>query len=197
MQRIAKDSSRTVEHRKKAAEKLDARGTRGMPIVLTELPCVQLNLLHTPDLLHGIYLGLLKHLLTWIHGLLKKYKRQDQFDYVWKSMAPYHGITMPNKPYRQVSQWSGNEMKTFGRIILGVLAATLSVSKGLEEPQTAKQYADMEDRKTIFKGALQCTKSLVDFHLYAQYKEHSNATLIRMQGCWAEFHKMKAVFSEF
>src|SRR5438552_330159 len=89
--RIAKDSSRTEEHRKKAVEKLDARGTRWMPIILTELPHVQPNLLHTPDLLYVIYLGLLKHLLTWIHGLLRKYKWLDQFDCVWASIAPYYG----------------------------------------------------------------------------------------------------------
>ena len=52
-------------------------------------------------------------------------------------------------------------------------------------------------RKAVFKQALQCTRSLVDFHLYAQYKEHSNATLRRMQSCWAEFHGAKAVFLEF
>ena len=197
LQGIAKDSSRTKEHRNIAVRKLDERGTRGTPVVLTELPSVQPNLLHTPDLLHGIYLGLLKHLMQWIQGLLKKYKRQDQFDYTWKSMAPYHGISMPNKPYRQVSQWSGNEMKIFGRLILSVLAASLGSSKGSGESQTAKQYADMEGKRAVFRHALQCTKSLIDFHLYAQYKEHSNKTIEAMQRCWADFHETKAVFLEF
>src|SRR5438874_898927 len=40
--------------------------------VLCELPAVQLHLVYTSDLLHGIYLGLLKHLIEWIHRLLRK-----------------------------------------------------------------------------------------------------------------------------
>ena len=118
--------------------------------VLSELPYVRPNLLHTPDLLHGVYLGLLDHLMTWIEGLLKKYKRQNHFDEAWGSIAPYHGLTMSNKSYREVSQWSGKEMHTFGRIILSVLTATLSESKTSEQSQTPKQRIDMKDKKGTF-----------------------------------------------
>ena len=92
-------------------------------------------------------------------------------------MAPFHEITMPNKSYRQVSQWSGDEMKMLGWIILGALVASLILPRATQEFLTAKEYADTEDRGAVFKQAVQCTRSLVDFHIYAQYKEHMNQTL--------------------
>ena len=88
-------------------------------------------------------------------------------------------------------------MRTFGRIILSVLTAALSESKASEQSQTPKQRIDIEDKKGTFRRALKCTRCLVDFHLYAQYKVHTNASLRAMQYCWAEFHQNKSVFLEF
>ena len=36
--------------------------------------------LHKPDMLHTIYLGLLKHMMDWIQEFLKKQARQQAFD---------------------------------------------------------------------------------------------------------------------
>ena len=60
---------------------------------------------HKPDLLHNIYLGLLKHIMKWIEGFLKKHKRQQAFDDIWKALPPYPGFTVPKKAYREVRQW--------------------------------------------------------------------------------------------
>src|SRR5204863_3179254 len=87
--------------------------------------------------------------------------------------------------------------KTFGRIILGALVASLTLPRGTQEFLTAKEYADTEDQGAVFKQALQCTRSLVDFHMYAQYKEHTNQTLRCMESSWADFHRAKSVFLEF
>jgi hypothetical protein len=71
----------------------------GMPHLL------QAGDLHKPNLIHNIYLGILKYLMEWIEGLLEKHKRQQQFDEVWMSMPPFPGLTRPTKAYQEVTQW--------------------------------------------------------------------------------------------
>jgi hypothetical protein len=135
--------------------------------------------------------------MGWLHGFLKKYQRLNYFDDTWENLLPYQNVSIPNKPYRQVSQWQGKEMRSFGRIILPALAASLTFSSSLGRPPTAKVKAENENRDKIFSNVLRCTGSLIDFHLMAQYKCHTPKTLSQMQGHFAEFHETKAVFLEF
>ena len=88
-------------------------------------------------------------------------------------------------------------MRSFGQIILATLAASLSCTRSTVYPQTAKQQADDENRKDICVKALQCTRSLIDFHLYSQFKVHTNTTLNQLEKHWAEFHESKSVFLKF
>ena len=55
--------------------------------------------LHKPNLLHNIYLGLFKHMIKWIEGFLKKHKRQQAFDDIWKALPPYPDFNVPKKAY--------------------------------------------------------------------------------------------------
>src|SRR5438876_7144901 len=107
--------------------------------VLCSLSRVQPSHLHAPDLLHRLYLGLLEHLMEWIKGLLKRYKCQNYFDKAWKSVPSYYKLTKPNKPYQQVSQWQEKEIRSFGQIILAMLAASLSCTWSTVYLQTVKQ----------------------------------------------------------
>ena len=88
-------------------------------------------------------------------------------------------------------------MRTFGRIILPALAASLSFTSQLGGPPTAKEKVQLENRDKIFTNALRCTRSLIDFHLFAQFKCHTSVSLKKMQNCLAEFHETKSVFAEF
>jgi len=81
--------------------------------------------LHTPDMLHTVYLGIFKHMMDWIQAFLKKHGRLQAFDDVWKALPPYPGFLVPKKAYREVAQWQGKEMRNLGRCILGVLAVAL------------------------------------------------------------------------
>ena len=56
--------------------------------------------LHKPDLLHNIYLGLFKHMMKWIERFLKKHKRQQAFDDIWKALPPYLGFNVPKNTYQ-------------------------------------------------------------------------------------------------
>ena len=60
--------------------------------------------LHKPDLLHNIYLGLFKHMIKLIEGFLKKHKRQQEFNDIWKRLPPYPGFNVPKKASREVTQ---------------------------------------------------------------------------------------------
>lgn len=139
--------------------------------------------LQKPDLLHNIYLGLFKHMMKWVEGFLKKHKRQQAFDDIWKQLPPYPGFGTPKKAYREVTQWQGKEMRNLGRCISAVLASAL------RNPDSSQQLP--------FKRALQCVCSLIDFTLMTQYHSHTPETLRYMELYLRTFHKTKDIFLEF
>jgi len=100
-----------------------------------------------PDILHSVYLGILKDLMDWVTSFLEQHSRINKFNQLWAMMPPYPCFARFNKPYSQVTQWSGNEMKALGRVIVPVFVETLlkpSVSQGIP-----------------FTEALLCIKNLV------------------------------------
>ena len=131
--------------------------------------------LHKPDLLHKIYLGLLKHMMEWVEGFLKKHKRQKACDDDWKEIPPYPGFSVPKKAYRQIPQWHGKEMRSLGHCISAVFASPL------RDPDSS-QYHD-------FKSALKCVSALVDFSLMAQYRSHTPDTVSYMESYLQTFHR--------
>jgi len=79
--------------------------------------------LHKPDLLHNISLGLFKHMMEWVEGVLKKHKQQQAFDEAWKEIPPYHGFRVPKKAYHEITQWQGQEKRNLSRCIPAILAS--------------------------------------------------------------------------
>jgi len=138
--------------------------------------------LHTPDMLDTFYLGLFKHMMDWIQAFLKKHRRLQVFDDVWKALPPYPGFLVPKKAYRESAQWQGNEMRNLGRCILGVLAVALC------QPQSSQVIP--------FKHALGCVRALVDFRMMAQYRSHTSDTIAYMEHYLYHFHRMKGIFLE-
>ena len=131
--------------------------------------------LHKPDLLHNIYLGLIKHMMQWIEGFLQKHKRQQGFNAIWKALPHYPGFNLPKKACREVTQWQGKEMRNLGRWISAVFASPL------RDPDGSQQLP--------FKPALQCFCSLIDFSLMAQYRSHTprhSRTWKRISGPFTE-----------
>lgn len=141
------------------------------------------------DLLHNIYLGVLKHLMDWIHDFLDENRRLHIFDEVWKQLPPYPGFTPPQKAYRAVSQWTGKEMRNLGRVILAALTATLRRKTDVSRPNT--------DQQRDFERAISCVRHLTDFHLYAQYRRHTDATVKYMANSLRLFHQTKDVFLQY
>jgi hypothetical protein len=178
---VTEEYMRTGDER--LVDSLEQVGVKINRNVFEGLSRVQISLLHMPDLLHNIYLGLFKHLMEWIGDFLKKHTREEMFDQVWKSLPTYPGFFVPKKAYREVTQWQGKEMRNLARCILGVLASAL------RRPTPAERGP--------FQKAILCVKALVDFSLIAQYRSHTLKTLEYMQGYLDDFYQYKDIFLEF
>jgi len=133
----------------------------------TRLDRVSPTDLHKPDLLHHIYLGLFKHMMECVEGVLKKHKQQQAFDDAWKEIPPYPGFRVPKKAYHEITQWQGQEKRNLGHCISAILASAF------RNPDSS-QYQD-------FKRALNCVSALADFTLMAQYRSHTPDTLSYME----------------
>jgi len=151
--------------------------------VFTGLDRVSPEDLNKADLLHNIYLGLFKHMMEWVEGLLKKHKRQQAFNDAWKAIPPYPGFSVPKKAYREITQWQGKEMRNLGRCISAVLASAL------RNPDSSQYQA--------FKSTLNCVTALVDFTLMSQYRSHTPDNLSYMESYLQTFHRTKDILLEF
>jgi len=98
-------------------------------------------------------------------------------------MPPYPGFTRFNKPCSQVTQWSGKEMKALASVIVPVFETTYL------NPSVSERIP--------FTEALLCIKNIVYFHLMAQYRYHTEATIEYMENYMEEFHSHKDVYSWF
>jgi len=159
----------------------DSRGiARG---IFHRLNRVSASDLYKPGMLHTIYLGLFKHMMHWIKAVLKKHRRLQAFDDVWKALLPYLAFLVPKKAYRDTTQWQGKEMRNLGRCTLRVLAVTLGQPGGAQVIPC--------------KCALRCVRALVDFNMMAQYRSHTSHTIAYMEDYLDQFHKPQDIFLEF
>jgi hypothetical protein len=167
-----------------AKQQLTDCGFKLLPSVFWGLPNVQQSDLPKPDILHVVYLGIFEtHLMKWVIGFLKKYKRLQAFDAIWKSLDVYPGYSAPNKEYSRISQWTGKEMKNLVKVILPCFAASLRRPSAAERP--------------IFTKALTCVRSIVDFTLMSQYTSHTDETIQYLERFLEAFHDHKDVFKEY
>jgi hypothetical protein len=74
--------------------------------------------LNKPDILHNIYLGMLKHMMEWVQGFLKNHYRLEEFDKGWASIEPYPGLAVPNKAYRATTNGKGRRCEIWGGLFL-------------------------------------------------------------------------------
>jgi len=92
----------------------------------------------------------------------------------------YHDLTPKNKSYEEVSQWNGKEMKEMTRYLQGVVTQSLRGGSPTQSP--------------IFNHAIECTRALLEFYMYARYTPHNDATLSYMEDALHRFHTPKDVF---
>jgi hypothetical protein len=56
------------------------------------MKCIPLMTIIVPDILHNMYLGMVKHWMDWVMSFLEQYSRIDKFNQLWAMMPPYPGF---------------------------------------------------------------------------------------------------------
>jgi len=70
---------------------------------------------------------MLKHLMHWGTSFLKQHSMIDWFDQLWVMIPPYSGFAQFNKPYCQLTQWTGQEIQPFWGVIVPVFGRLFEV----------------------------------------------------------------------
>jgi len=151
-------NSKTASDRqakKMTVDRLESVSARPVPCMFWDLAHVEANDLHRPDILHNIYIRMLDHLMTWIEGFLHLHGKAAVFDEFWAGIPPYPNFYHCGKAYSQILQWSGKEMRNFGRIICPAMSAAV--------------HDPLPSHRAVFQKALTCDWSLVCCSLVVQY----------------------------
>jgi len=125
--------------------------------------CISQMTIVVPDIVHTVYLHMLKHLMDWVTFFLEQHCKIDKFNLLWVMMPSYPGFARFNKPHGQVTQKSGTEMKPPRRVIVSVPVAIL--------------FNPPASERISFTDVLLCIKNLVYFHLLAQYWYYMEAMI--------------------
>ncbi|KAG2052891.1 hypothetical protein BDR06DRAFT_982926 [Suillus hirtellus] len=162
-----KKSIRTIRHATDAAVR-----DHGLNLILNPF---WIELLHcnihdaiTPDILHQIYQGLVRHLCGWISTLIS----DAELDARFKRMPCAHGVHLFSHGISGLTQVSGPEHREICKQLLGCIV----------------------DAPGAPAGVICATHSLLDFLEIAQYQSHTEATLGYLTDALDEFHTNKDVF---
>jgi len=147
--------------------------------VFRHIPGIISDLLK-PDLLHTMQIGMLDHLQKWTFHFMKTHERLDKYNAIWLSVPAYHDLIPKNKSHEEVSQRNGKKMKEMSRYLLGVVTQSLWGGSAAQRP--------------ICNRAIECTRALLEFYMYARYKSHDDATLSYIEDTMHRFHTFKDVF---
>ena len=79
------------------------------------------------------------------------------FDDILKMTTSYPGNKLPQKPYRQITQIQGKEMRAILKIILAISTASFRRNTDTTRLTTAQRRE--------FKKAIECVRYLTDFAL--------------------------------
>ena len=92
-----------------------------------DLPYTDIHFCITPDVLHQLYQGVLKHLISWCQILLTK----EELDRRIRCLPYAVGLRHFKNGISALSQISGTERKNMGKILLGCLVGTRISGKGI------------------------------------------------------------------
>ncbi|KAI9449055.1 hypothetical protein BJY52DRAFT_1127054 [Lactarius psammicola] len=138
------------------------------------LPLVDIFLSITPDVLHQLLQGVVKHITAWLSD--PTVFGAVEVDMRCRSLPPNHYITLFPNGITTLSRVSGKEHKDMCRFLLGLV-----VDLHLPGGQVASRV-------------LRAVRALLDFVHLAQYPSHTTETLDHLEQSLARFHENKAIF---
>ncbi|KAI0039510.1 hypothetical protein FA95DRAFT_1504079 [Auriscalpium vulgare] len=128
----------------------------------------------TPDILHQMYQGMVKHTVGW----LQKAFGEAEMDERCKRLPRNHGARLFSSGISHLSRVSGQEHKDMCRILMALVV-------DLELPD-----------KSSPARVVRAVRALLDFLYLAQYPSHSSNTLAYLEEALQRFHDNKHVFEE-
>lgn len=129
-------------------------------------PLVDIHRCVTPDILHQLYQGVLKHLTEWVQQLMG----EEELDERLRCLPPAYGVRHFQKGLSVLAQVTGPERKHISRILLACLVGRLDS-----------------------RGITAC-RSLLHFINLAQYPSHDAETLGYMQNDLETWHESRDYF---
>lgn len=136
------------------------------------LPYTQIYQSITPDILHQLYQGVVKHVIGWI---IKAYGATE-IDARCRRMPPNHNIRNFTKGISTLSRVTGQEHDHMCRILLGLVIDTPLLS-------------ELSSVRLI-----RAIRALMDFVYLARYPVHTDETLRLLEDALARFHEAKDIF---
>jgi len=138
------------------------------------LPYVHIFQSITPDILHQLYQGVIKHIVSWV---CEAYGSAE-IDARCRRLPPNHNIRIFSKGITSLSRVSGKEHADMCRILLGLII-------------------DMRTLQGASAVRLVCAvRSVLDFLHIAQFPSQTDETLALLTESLSTFHDDKDIFIE-
>ncbi|KAF9455750.1 hypothetical protein BDZ94DRAFT_1286036 [Collybia nuda] len=134
----------------------------------TDLPYTDVHLSMTPDVLHQLYQGVLKHLIGWC----RKAMSSQELDRRIRSLPPAMGLRHFKNGITALSQVSGTERKHMAKILLGCVAGAMP------------------------SKAVKAVRAILDFIYLAQYSTHDEETLQYMEDSLQSWRANRSFFTD-
>lgn len=131
-----------------------------------DLPFTDINNSITPDILHQLYQGVIKHLTQWLTRLVGP----NELDLRLSRLPPNNALRVFKSGISTFSRLSGNEHRQIAKQILGCIIDSV--------PSEATRAA----------------RALLDFLYIAQAEVQTERTLEKLEDALEEFHKFKYIF---
>lgn len=126
-------------------------------------PFCDIHLSITPHVLHQLYQGIFKHLLSWCQMMLGT----DELDRRVRNLPPMYNTRHFKNGISGLAQVTGTKRKHMARILLGCLVSSIPA------------------------GVIRAIKGLLDFIYLAQYTTHNTTTLQYLRDALQLFHNNK------
>jgi len=136
------------------------------------LPFVNIFRSITPDVLHQLYQGNIKHLIGWI----KNACGEAEIDAHCRRLPPNHNIRLFLKGISHLSRVSGTEHDQICRFLLGI-TIDISLPRGLSSSRL-----------------IRATRGMLDFLYITQYPIHTRETLDLLDEALQMYHNNRDIF---
>jgi hypothetical protein len=138
------------------------------------LPFADIFLSITPDILHQMLQGVMKHMIAWLTN--PTVFGSAEINARCRSLPPNHSFVLLTKGLTRFSRVTGQEHKNMCRILLGLIV-DLPLPSG-----------------HVPSRVVRAVRALLDFLYLAQYPSHTSETLHRLRESLTRFHDNKGIF---